>query len=419
LNRLSKFLGYLTLYGAHGLRVFSFILLIPHFTAIFPKSTWGQILIIQALALWFQIIVEYGFNLSATRSMSRVRDDTVALADLVAGVAGAKLILSSAVVILAFIASFTLSAAQSFGQILAWSTFFAITQGFNPVWYFLARGQFKQYALIDFCSRLLYLFLCLIFITQPDQGQRIFIFGVITAMFANVAGYFLMSRQIPLKFPKMVSSMMALREGFGLFVFVGITSVYTTLNIVILGFSQTTALVAAYGTSDRIVRAAGGLLDPLNRVIYAKLTHLYHNDFPSALIYLRKAAWALFAAGTLIFVAGEIAVPFIIKVLAPGYTDAIVMLRLLLIFIPVLAINNIVGLHIMLPLGMDRPFNTVFISVSIFSGLSMVWLVPQYGVFGMIAITILTEVFASLGMIYMIWKSGKFSANSIAELSRA
>ena len=406
----SRTLSYLTLYGAYGLKVFSFIILIPHFTSIFPKFVWGQILTVQALALWLQIVVEYGFNLSATRSMARVKDNRDALGHLVAGVAGAKVLLSLMVILFSSLAVKALHNLQGLELLVVWATAFAIAQGFNPVWYFLARGKFGQFAAIDFLARLIYLILCLLFIKNAFQAPYIFSFGIITAMLANFAGYSLISRQVPLKFPGFLDSIQALRDGLSMFVFVGVTSVYTTLNIVILGLSQTAGVVAAYGTSDRLVRAAGGMLDPLNRVIYAKLAHLYHHDFPAALSFLRKAAVVLIIGGLVIFAVGEWAAPLAIHILAPSYTDAVGYLRLLLLFIPWLAVNNIVGLHIMLPLGMDRAFNSVFLAVSVLSVAAMLLLVPLTGPVGMGIITILTEVLASLGMIYFVWRSKKLSS---------
>ena len=404
---LSRVFGYLTLYGAHALKVFSFVLLIPHFTGIFPKAVWGQILIVQAFALWLQIVVEYGFNLSATRSMARVRDDEAALSKLVAGVAGAKAVLAGVVGMIAFAAGLGLSSMHGLGQLLFLATVYAVFQGYNPVWYFLARGKFSQYAAIDFANRLTYLLLCLVFIRNGQQASLIFVFGIVTALFTNMVGYFLISRQIRVRFPTVLDSWQALREGFGMFLFVGVTSIYTTLNLVILGFSQTAGVVAAYGTSDRIVRATGGLLDPLNRIVYAKLSYLYHHDFADALAFLKKAAVAIFVGGILIFVAGEFAAGTIIGILAPDYPESIAYLKLLFWFIPLLALNNIVGLHIMLPLGMDKTFNTIFIVVSVLSVGAMLLCVPSGGATAMAIITILTEAVACIGMVVAVWRSGR------------
>jgi len=411
LNLLRRSLDYLALYGAHGLKAFTFIILIPHFTSVFPKFLWGQILTVQALALWFQIIVEYGFNLSATRSMAKVRDNVDALASLISGVVGAKVCLSLIVVCIAILSKTVLKSVVGLDGLVIWGTVFAISQGFNPVWYFLARQQFGKYAAVDFFNRLLYLLVCYFLITSPSQGSYIFIFGVITGSLANFAGYYMISKEIPLRFPKLLDCYQALREGFSVFVFVSVTSLYTTLNLVILGFSQTNVVVATYGISDRIVRALGGLLDPLNRIIYSKLSYLYHHDFIAGLSFLRKAAILLLSVGIVIFIIGEIAAPLIIHFLAPSYIDSVKYLRILLIFIPALAINNIVGLHIMLPLGMDKIFNRVFVSVSLVSVLAMFFLVPIAGSVGMGIITVFTEILAGLGMIYFVWRS-KILSNS-------
>ncbi|WP_407541321.1 hypothetical protein Q0M94_08065 [Deinococcus radiomollis] len=399
--------------------MFSFVLLIPHFTGIFPKNTWGQVLTIQAFALWLQIVIEYGFNLSATRGMARVRDDESALSHLVAGVTGAKAFLSLIVIVIALMASIEMNILRGLGQLLFLATIYAVLQGYNPVWYFLARGKFSQYAVIEFVNRLTYLILCLFFIRNSSQSSLIFTFGIITALFTNFSGYMLMSRQIKIRFPTILDSWHALKEGFGMFLFVGVTSVYTTLNLVILGFSQTTGVVAAYGTSDRIVRATGGLLDPLNRIVYAKISFLYHHDFDSALNFLKRASFVISGAGVFIFIIGQLSAGLIVRILAPGYPESVFYLRLLFWFIPLLAINNIVGLHVMLPLGMDKIFNAIFMTVSVLSVGAMLLFVPAGGAGAMALITIFTEAAACVGMIVAVWRGGRLNASLVNGRSHA
>jgi polysaccharide transporter, PST family len=402
---LRRLLGYLTLYGAHGLKVFSFVILIPHFTAIFPKAVWGQILIVQALSLWLQIVIEYGFNFSATRSMSRARESDEEIGRLVSGVISAKLFLSLIAIMVA-LTIYILFYRRSFPiELLMWSVGFAIMQGFSPIWYFLAREKFSQYARIDFSSRLLYLILCFFLIKNQFQGNMIFSFGIITATLANMIGYFSISREIIFARPRWADAARALKEGFAMFVFVGTTSIYTTLNIVILGLSQTTSVVAEYGTADRIVRSASGLLDPLNRIIYSRVTFMYSKDVGQGLAFVKRASWLIVGFALLVFSVGQLFSEQIIHLLAPSFSASEIYLKYLLLYIPVIAINNILGIHIMMALGMDRAFNTVFISVSIISAIFMLLLVPQIGVMGMIAITIGAELTACVGMAFSIRRS--------------
>lgn len=402
-NRVKE---YLPLYGSHALKVFSFILLIPHFTSIFDKQIWGIVLSVQAFCLWLQIVVEYGFNLSATREMSQNRDNSSVISDLIADVMGAKIFLSFVVAIISIIAIIIFPTFKNNVWLVVYGVIFAIVQGFSPIWYFMSQGKFSQFAAIDFASRLVYLILCIVFVKDNSDAINIFKSGIFVFLLANMIGFFIINKSVVLKMSSISGSIRSLKSGFSMFFFVGLTSIYTTLNLVILGIGHNSVVVAEYGTSDRIVRASGGLLDPLNRVIFAKLSYLYKKDFKEAKRFLYKAAAAIIITGLIIFSVSEILADLIISILAPEYRNSVIYLRLLLIFIPFLAINNILGLHIMIPLGMDKEFNITFAVASILSVISMIAFVPTYGPFLMGWITIFTEIIASAIMLFFILKKG-------------
>ena len=338
-------LSYFTLYSAHGLKVFSFIILIPHFISLFPKNVWGQILIVQALALWLQILVEYGFNFSATRSMSRARESDDKIGDLVSGVIGAKFILSFVAAVFAFVVYFSFYKRSLPPALMAWGVVFAVAQGFSPIWYFTAREKFGQYASIDLVSRFFYLFLCLFFIRFPNQGWMIFALGILTSVLANTTGYMLMFRQVPMKSLNLRNSIQSLKDGFGMFLFVGTTSVYTTLNLVILGLSQNVSIVAEYGTADRIVRSASGLLDPLNRVVYSRISFLYVKNTEDAILFLKKASLVIIVFSLIVFSVGQMFSSKISYIMAPNYPETAIYIKYLLFYIQIIALNNILGIH--------------------------------------------------------------------------
>lgn len=401
---LRKLKDYIPLYAAHALKVFSFIILIPHFTQVFSKDVWGVFLSVQAFSIWLQIIVEYGFNLSATREMSQVRDDKFVIGRLVSEVLGAKIFLSTIVIIIALVACLLIPAFKENKTLVYYGMLFAIIQGFSPVWYFISQNKFAQFAMIDLLSRIAYLLSCIFLISEDTDASRVFILGSLVFSVANFVGFTIIIKSVNLQVPTISGSMKSIKEGFSMFFFVGLTSVYTTLNLLILGISAPASVVAEYGTSDRIVRASGGLLDPINRVVFSKLSYLYKNDFPSALRFLKKAAIVILGIGFLLFFLFEILAGFIISILAPEYAESVGYLKLLLVFLPILAINNILGLHIMIPLEMDKEFNLTFSTVSILSITAMFILVPIYGAYGMAVITILTESMAAIGMALFIIK---------------
>src|SRR5580704_19568321 len=66
---------------------------IPYLARVLGVSGWGLVAIAQGFGSYIALLGEYGFGLSATREVARQRDDREKLADIFAGVLGAKLAL--------------------------------------------------------------------------------------------------------------------------------------------------------------------------------------------------------------------------------------------------------------------------------------------------------------------------------------
>ncbi|GGB76782.1 oligosaccharide flippase family protein [Deinococcus soli (ex Cha et al. 2016)] len=404
---LQKALSYLSLYGAHFLKLFTFIILLPHFANVLNPGLWGKILVIQSLSLWLQTVVEYGFNFSATRRMSVARNDMKRLASLISGVIGAKIFLSiivSALVILVLEATTIFEGLSSMLWLAAVS---AIVQGFTPIWYFTASEKFGRFANIDMIARVSYLLLCLSFIKDDNDGYLIFVFNIVVFAVANLIGYYFMFKEVDRKIPHLSDIIDALRDGAPMFIFYGITSVYTTLSVFILGLYQPATLIANYGTADRIVRSSAGLIDPINRVIFSRLSYLYKFEPKRALHMLTLSSILIASLGLSIFFGGRYLADFIINSFFPKYPDASEFIKSLLFYVPIVALNSILGLQIMLPLNMDKEFTSIFTIVSIFSFGAMVILVPTGGTERMIDIIILSELLVMILMVISILRSGK------------
>lgn len=48
---------------------------IPYLARILGPQEWGLVIFAQVSAQWFEMILDYGFNLSATREIARNRDN--------------------------------------------------------------------------------------------------------------------------------------------------------------------------------------------------------------------------------------------------------------------------------------------------------------------------------------------------------
>ena len=82
-----------TLYVVHVVGMLVPLLTIPYLARVLRPTAWGTVVFAQSLGAWLALVVEYGFDLSATRAVARHRDSRSHLVGLAAGVQGGKLFL--------------------------------------------------------------------------------------------------------------------------------------------------------------------------------------------------------------------------------------------------------------------------------------------------------------------------------------
>jgi len=243
-----------------------------------------------------------------------------------------------------------------------------------------------------------------LFIKSDKNALLVFAIPSLSFLITLVWGSYAVYRNVSFTVPSIQTITSSLKDGSRLFIFTGLTSIYTTLNLAILGLYQNTSQVAIYGTADRITRASGGLLEPFNRVVFARLSGLYAHDMSKAVKFLKLSSLAVISVGIILFLALWFLSGQIVNLLSPNYPQSVIFIKILAIYIPVLVVNNILGLYIMIPMQMDKEFNSSFITSSFISLALMIMLLPRYGSMALAFITIATESISAMLMAFFIVK---------------
>src|SRR4051812_12381512 len=82
------------LYGVQAGRKLIPLISIPYLARVLGPSGWGTVAFAMAMAEFLVIIVEFGFNISATREVARNRDNPDVCGSVMAGVLGAQVLLA-------------------------------------------------------------------------------------------------------------------------------------------------------------------------------------------------------------------------------------------------------------------------------------------------------------------------------------
>src|SRR5579884_4227085 len=97
----------MALYGAQAGRKIIPLLSLPLLTRALGPAGWGMVAFVMALGDLIVILIEFGFNRSATREIARHRDSPERCAEVMSGVIGAQTLLAGlGIIIFALVAHF-------------------------------------------------------------------------------------------------------------------------------------------------------------------------------------------------------------------------------------------------------------------------------------------------------------------------
>lgn len=392
------------LYGVQIANYLFPIITIPYISRVLRPEGWGMVVFAQSLAMWLSLVLEYGFNLSATREIARKREDCNYLTKVSAGVLGAKSVLALGTLFAALILYQVVPVLRQFPEYLLLAWFSAVTQGLNPLWYFQGTEQLQLPAALNIGSRFFATVLTFFVVQGPNDGELLLILQSIASLLATGIAIIWMYREIPFRWPKLEETLFALRSGWTMFFFRSAVSLYTTANSFILGLFVPPAMVGFYGGAEKINKAVLAMLNPISQVLYPRMNYLMARDIKRA---ASVAYVSLMLMGGIGIILGGIVMagaPFIISILlGPGYEPSTAVLRVLAIILPLVALSNVFGIQWMLPLGLDRHFNTIILIAGLINIGLAIFLAPRYGPLGMAWAVVSSEAFVTLSQFITLW----------------
>lgn len=368
------------------------LLVVPYLARVLSPDMWGLFVFVQAIGVYLQLIVSYSFDLSASREVARCREDSVKLGDLAARVMGARLALALGFIVCMLAAQAALSTLSEIGWLLWLGLLAPLAAGFRPTWFFLGLERVRRFVAIEVTMKASSIVLIVLFVSFPGDAWKVFaIYGATTTISTCIATG-MMYRLILFRAPSIADAIRALRGGWDLFVFSASTSAYNMSNSVILGFVASPAIVGFYGAGERIIRSAIAMMLPMVQALYPRAARLAQDNLEEAARAVRLTvvvATTLAALGSVVL---YLLAPLIIQVaLGPGYEQAVPVLRILLLLLPILSISIPLTAHWMFPIGMDRLVTKVTVSGGLFHIPVAVLLGYQFGHVGIAWAFVVTE----------------------------
>ena len=248
--------------------VFPFLIL-PILTRRLSVETYGSLTFIKTVMNFLQIFLDFGFMLSATKEIAKIKDDTNKIQQIMADTLLARLLLGGIGFLLIVILSF-------FFPILGHNFLFTITSYLTVflsifLFDFLFRGlEIIHVMTIRFIvMKTISFLLTIFFVRQDHQIILIPLFDILSSVIAIILVAFeLQKRNFRLIRPKLKSSIYSLKISLIYFLSDVSATAFNAISTIIIGLVFSSTEVALFGVSIQIIGAIQALLGQLSSGIY-------------------------------------------------------------------------------------------------------------------------------------------------------
>lgn len=396
-----------------GLQFASYILpliTLPYLTLVLGPEKFGLTQYAISLITYFQMLTDYGFNLSATRELAIVRDDNRKVSEIFSTVMLIKICLTVIsliilLIIIKFIPRFSMDAdvyLLTFGMVIGYVLF--------PTWLFQGLEYMKYTSILNIIGKLLFTVFIFIFIHQSSDYLLVPIINSFGYIVVGILGiYVSLTRfNIKLTIPTLNSIKYHLTEGWHVFISTIAINMYTTTNTFLLGLLTNNTLVGYYSIAEKITLAVNGLFTPISQALYPFISRNVNEkddktniEFIKKLTKLAAILGLIFSAGLFIF-----ANPIINILFGAEYQSSIIILRILSILPFMVSLSNIFGIQTMLTFNYKKEFTKIVLMggiIDITLGIILITLLQEVGIAISFAIT---ETFITLAMLIFLQRKG-------------
>lgn len=383
--KLSLFQNIISLYLIHIVRLIMPLVLLPILSRRVSEETFGLYIFTISLGAWFSLFAEYGFNISGTKDLA-VCKERQARINLVSSIYSAKYILLAlclpvCVIIYMF---FPLANSNLFWFLSA--LVFSMSVAMIPTFYFQGIENTRPLALLEVFTGSCFLMFIFVFVKNESDINLIPLAIIITRLASMIVGLSLVVRRLSFRCLSfdLRAGLAALKTGRHCFVLQAMAGLYTSFNVVLLGFWVGAASVAVFGAGERLIRAGLGFIGQLSNALLPRVASVKDNAPNLFRRYRLLSLISFFVVGLFGAVATVVCSPYVVPwLLGDDFIAVVDAVKVLAWVIPAIAISNVLGFQYLLLEKKERYLNGIIAVGGALNIALACMLVPALGYMGM------------------------------------
>lgn len=358
------------------------LITLPYLARVIGVDKFGELAFATAIIVYFETLVDFGFNYTATRDVAKNRDSIDYISKAYSTVLVSRLLLMLLSIFILNMCIYTIPFFYE-KRLILWLTFLYIPGNILfPEWFFQAVEQMRYITIINLGSKLLFTFL--VFIIIKDKSDYIYQ-PVLTALGFFVSGIFatvIIKRKFNIKFicPKFNDISTAFKSSWNMFISLFFPNLYTNFSIILLRNYGGAIETGIYSSGYRFV----GLLDQITQVLSRTFYPFLARRIDKHGFYVKISSFISLVAGLLLFFGADL---FVKMFYTSDFNDAVIIIRIMSICPFFLFLMNTYGTNYLVLVGKENILRNIIMICSI-GGFILTWfIVVKYNSVG-VAITI-------------------------------
>jgi len=286
------------------------LLTFPYLVRILGAEYFGLLAFATAIITYFKMITDYGFDLSATRKISKYRDDKEKIIEIFSSVMILKGLFFILSLFLLTILIFTFENFRVNWEIYYFTFAMVFGQLLFPVWFFQGIEEMKYITYLQILAKAIFTVLIFILVLTKEDFYLVPIINSIGLIVAGAISLYIVitKYKATLKWQKLDCLKYYFKDSYYIFISSIASNIYSSGAIIILGLLTSKEVVGYYSMAEKLASAFSGIAQPLSKTIFPYITNKnieFRNKFFNKFIsYL--AIINLFIFGILFYFSNEI-----------------------------------------------------------------------------------------------------------------
>lgn len=378
------------------------LITIPYVVRVLGAEKFGLVSFIAAFVGYFTLLTDYGFNFSATRSISIHRENHSLVAEILISVYTIKTILFIVSSFIFIILIYFVPVFMAEKELCIVSYLSVVGALLMPQWYFQGISKMSVITWITFFVRMLVVIMVFALVKEENDYKTYALLNSAGSAFIGLlAVSFVLKKFRTIKSLNCPTFYTVLREGSLMFISNVSINLYTSSNTFILGLFAPAPVVGYWSAADKIRMAVQGILSPVTQGLYPHLAHLFSQSKAMAIGFIKKSFLPIGLIGFLVSLALLLfAEPISSLLLGNKFNHSLILIKLISFLPFIILLSNFFGIQILLNLNGSKEFSfTVFIA-GIFNIVLSLIIVPKLLAVGTAISVLITEVIVTVLMVY-------------------